>query len=418
MGAVSMIRSVHARKIMNSRGEETIEVEVETLGGRGRAAAPAGASRGMYEVIYYPEGGVDKSIERVERLVAPRLLGVDADDQEAVDSVLHEVDGTENFSQIGGNASYAVSIAAAVAAAASHRIPLFQALGKQASCQLPHPLGNVLGGGKHAGRGAPDIQEFLALPWRATTFREAYGAMVKVHKAVGERLERVDPTFTRGRGDEGGWAPRIDNSSALEVVVEAVEAVSAETGVEIRVGLDVAASSLWIEEKSIYRYASEEVSRDRGEQIDYIQGLIEKYKLAYVEDPVNENDFKGFAELTRRVKGCLICGDDIFVTNVKRLKMGVEKKAANATIIKPNQIGTLSDTYKTVELADKSGYRTVVSHRSGETCDSNLAHVAVGFGCPIIKTGVVGGERAAKLNELLRIEETLKGKGVMADLGR
>lgn len=416
MGSVSTIKSIHARKIMNSRGEETIEVEVETLGGRGIAAAPAGASKGKYEATYYPKGGVDESIERAEKLVAPRLLGVDADDQEAVDRVLHEVDGTENFSRIGGNASYAVSIAAAAAAASSHGMPLFRSLGKKASSQLPHPLGNVLGGGKHAGRGAPDIQEFLALPWRVTTFREAFRAVVKVHRAVGERLERVDPTFTRGRGDEGAWAPRIDNNAALEVVVEAVGAVSAETGVDIRVGLDVAASSLWMEEKGVYRYVGEGASRDWGEQIDYIQGLIEKYKLAYVEDPVHENDFEGFTELTRRAKGWLICGDDIFVTNADRLRRGIAEKAGNAIIIKPNQIGTVSDTYRTVELADKNGYKTVTSHRSGDTCDSSLAHLAVAFGCPIIKTGVVGGERVAKLNELLRIEEALKGRGRLADL--
>jgi len=414
--SVSIIKSIHARKIRNSRGQETIEVDVETLGGMGRAAAPAGASRGMYEAVDYPKGGVEESIRQIERLVAPRLLGIASDDQETVDRVLHEVDGTENFSKIGGNASYAVSIATAAAAASSHRMPLFRSMSRKSPSLLPHPLGNVIGGGKHAGRGAPDIQEFLVLPWRTSNFWEAYGVVTRVHKAVGERLEKIDPTFTRGRGDEGAWAPRINNIRALEVVAEVVEAISAETGVDTRVGLDVAASSLWVEEEKVYRYAGEGTTRDAGEQVDYIQGLVEKYKLSYVEDPVHENDFEGFAELTRKVEGCLICGDDIFVTNIERLKTGVKLKAANAIIIKPNQVGTLSDAYRAVELAEKNSYRTIISHRSGETCDHALAHLAVAFGCPIIKTGVAGGERAAKLNELVRIEEALRGSGGMAEL--
>ncbi|MEM3736962.1 MAG: enolase C-terminal domain-like protein [Candidatus Bathyarchaeia archaeon] len=417
MGSVSMIKAVHARKIFNSRGEETVEVEVETLSGKGRAAAPTGASRGKHEVAYYPEGGVDKSIDIIEKVVAPRLLGVNSDSQEAVDNALHEVDGTEDFRRIGGNASYAVSVAAAAAAASSHGIPLFRSLIKTQPL-LPHPLGNVIGGGKHAGRGAPDIQEFLVLPWRAETFSDAYKAMVKVHRAVGERLEKVDLTFTRGKGDEGAWAPRIHNHAALDVLVEAAERVSSESGVDVRVGLDVAASTLWVEERRVYNYVGEGVTRDEGEQVDYIKSLIEKFKLVYVEDPVHEDDFGGFAELTRSAKGCLICGDDLFVTNVNRLRKGIEEGAANAIIIKPNQIGTISDAYKAVELADKHGYKAVTSHRSGDTCDEHLAHLTVAFGCPIIKTGIVGGERVAKLNELLRIEETLKGRSPDGGTGK
>lgn len=412
----TIIEDVKARKILNSRGEATIEVEITTTDGFGVASAPSGASRGKAEAIAFPPGGVDEAIRKVEELIAPELIGLNADEQEEIDNILHELDGTENFANIGGNTAYAVSLAVADAAASSYNIPLFQYLGGYLACDLPYPLGNVLGGGKHALGKVPDIQEFLILPVGAPSFLAAAEANVKIHRKLRDLLIKVDPHFTGGKGDEGAWAPNISNEGALEVVSKACEEVSNEVGFECRVGLDVASSSLWNPEKQRYVYESEGVERDRGEQLEYILDLIERYGLIYVEDPFHEDDFEGFSELTSKVSGCLICGDDLFVTNVKRLSRGIERKAGNAIIIKMNQVGTLTDAWNATKLAREGGYVPVVSHRSGETPAFHIAHLAVGFSCPIIKTGVVGGERVAKINELICIEEMLGERAKMAKL--
>ncbi|MEM2167199.1 MAG: enolase C-terminal domain-like protein, partial [Candidatus Bathyarchaeia archaeon] len=380
------------------------------------ASAPSGASKGKAEAIAYPPGGVDEAIRKVEELIAPELIGMNADDQEEIDNLLREVDGTKNFANIGGNTAYAVSLAAADAAANSYNMPLFQYLGGYFACQLPYPLGNVLGGGRHALGKAPDIQEFLVLPVGAPNFMAAAEANVRVHRKVRDILAKVDPYFTGGKGDEGAWAPTLTNEKALEVVVRACEEVSSEVGFECRVGLDVASSSLWDPEKQRYIYVNEGVERDSGEQLEYILSLISKYRLIYVEDPFHEEDFESFRELTSKVRGCLICGDDLFVTSEERLKVGIEKGAGNAIIIKVNQVGTLTDTWRTIRLAKENNYVPIVSHRSGETTSFHIAHIAVGLGCPIIKTGVVGGERIAKINELIYIEEILGEKAKMARL--
>ncbi len=412
----TIIEDVKARKILNSRGEATIEVEITTTEGFGVASAPSGASKGKAEAVAFPPGGVDEAVKKVEELIAPELIGLNADEQEEIDDLLHELDGTENFMNIGGNTAYAVSLAVADAAANSYTIPLFQYLGGYLACNLPYPLGNVLGGGKHALGKVPDIQEFLVLPIGAPSFMAAAEANVKVHRRLRDLLVQVDPYFTGGKGDEGAWAPNISNEKALEVVSKACIEVSNEVGFECRAGLDVASSSLWDPKKQRYVYKNEGVERDSGEQLEYILDLIERYKLIYVEDPFHEEDFDSFSELTSKVSGCLICGDDLFVTNVKRLSIGIEKKAGNAIIIKMNQVGTLTDTWNTTKLAKESGYVPIVSHRSGETPASHIAHLAVGFSCPIIKTGVIGGERVAKINELIYIEEILGGKAKMARL--
>ena len=380
----------------------------------GRAAAPSGASRGKWEVVDYPSGGIDVSIKRLKD-ISKKFVKVNPADQEAVDLLLHSLDGSDNFSWLGGNASVAISMAVAKAAAAALGKPLFAHMGSGRS--LPYPLGNVLGGGKHAGKRAPDIQEFLSLPVGAKSMTEAIFTNVKVHKRIRELIEKKDATFTGGKGDEGAWAPNLNNEEALEALSKACEEVSQETGVLTRPCLDVAASSLFDEERGVYIYKREGVERDGGEQIDYITGLIKKYKIYYVEDPLHEEDFAGFAELTKKVgKKCLVCGDDLFVTNVERIKRGVEAGASNAVLIKPNQIGTLTDTLRAVKMAKDNRRVPVISHRSGETTDETIAHLAVAWGCPLIKTGVVGGERIAKLNELIRIEELLGAQARMQPL--
>jgi len=412
----TVIEEVAARRLFDSRGGETLEVDVLTVAGFGRASAPAGASRGRAEAVPYPEGGVDGAVRKVGELIAPELIGLDADDQEAVDRLLHEVDGTGNFGNIGGNTACAVSLAAADAAADSQGISLYRHLAGSLAQELPHPLGNVLGGGRHAGGKAPDLQEFLSIPLEAETFSEAAEANVKVHQRVRSLLQERDIAFTGGRGDEGAWAPNLDNQEALEVVAEACRRVSEETGVRCGVGVDVAASSLWDPGEGCYVYRREGVRRSPGEQLDLVRSLVERYRLVYVEDPLQEEDFRGFAELRKGVRGCLICGDDLFATSRKRLARGVKAGSANAIIIKVNQVGTLTDAWETAEAASRAGYTPVMSHRSGETTDTHLAHLAVAFHCPIIKTGVVGGERTAKINELIRIEETLGGRARLATL--
>jgi len=412
----TIIDEIHARRIFDSRGFDTIEVEVYTYGGFGSAGAPAGKSTGKFEVVSYPDGGVSKAVKLVSKLVSPKLIGMNTDEQEAIDGLLCKIDGSPNLSKIGGNTSIAISLAVAEAAASSHEIPLFQHLGGVAVTELPHPLGNVLGGGKHAGGKAPDIQEFLAIPVKADSFTQAAESNILVHRSVRERIEAVDGSFTGGKGDEGAWAPNLGNEEALEIVCASCEEVSSELGVEVRAALDVASSSLWDAKTGKYIYARDGVSRDQGEQIEYIRGLVEKYSLAFVEDPLHEEDFEGFAELCRGVKNCLVCGDDLFTTNIERLSRGIRLGSANSIIIKPNQIGTLTGALRAVKLAKSVGYVPVLSHRSGETVDVHPAHIAVGFGCPIIKVGVIGGERLAKINELIRIEETLGSAAKLAEL--
>jgi len=412
----TQIKKVTARKVFNIRGEETIEVDVTTNNGFGRASAPAGASRGKEEAVPYPEGGVDAAIKKVEGVIAPKLFGVDAQRQGEIDLLLHKTDGTQNFRNIGGNTSYAVSLAIAEATACSLGVPLFKHLAGRLASELPYPLGNVLGGGKHARARAPDIQEFLVLPVRVNSFWKAAKTNVLAHYKVGASLVKKDPTFTGGRTDEGAWAPNLKSEDALEIVVNASEEVSEETGIQCRVGLDMASSTLWNPKEKCYEYSRDGVKRDSGEQLDFVLGIIKKYNLGYVEDPFHEEDFTSFAELTKKVKDCLVCGDDLFVTNKNRLAKGIKLGTANATIIKGNQVGTLTDAWEATLLAQKAQYVTVMSHRSGETTEAHIAHLAVAFRCPVIKAGVVEGARVAIINELIRIEEMIGERAKMASL--
>ena len=412
----SIIEDLIARKIFNNRGEETIEVDVVTTTGFGRASAPAGKSRGKAEVVYYPTGGVDAALKKVDELIAPEMAGLNADFQEEIDDTLHEIDGTTNFKNIGGNTAFSISIANAEAAANSHSQLLFQFLGGTTATTLPYPLGNCISGGQHARGKSPDIQEFLALPHGAETFLEAATANAQIHRKIGEALRKKDKLFTAGKSDEGAWIANLTDEDAFEVIAKACEEVGNELDFECGFGIDMASSSLWNEKEHIYDYANEGKERDTGEQIEYVKELIEKYHLGYVEDPFHEEDFKSFAELTRQAKSCLITGDDLFTTNNERLSQGTKIGAANAIIIKVNQIGTLTDAMETIQNAQRHGYACVMSHRSGDTTDWHIAHLAVAFDCPIIKTGVVEGARIAKINELLRIEHFLGNRAQMADL--
>jgi len=397
---VTLVTDVALRRVLDSRGNATVEADVHTeSGGFGRAKAPSGASTGEYEAIELP---VQQAIARAREDAIPRLVGeVYAGDQRGVDAALRAADGTDDFSHIGANSAVAISMAAAKAGADVAGLPLFQHLGGTfRGNTFPVPLGNVIGGGEHAAE-ATAIQEFLAAPVGAPSVEEAVFANAAVHETAADVL--ADRGVACGKGDEGAWAPPVEDAVAFEVMAEAVETVSEEVGFEIRFGLDAAAAELYDAEAGGYVYGDR--VRDTDEQIEYVADLVREYGLAYVEDPLDEDDYGGFARLTERVGDrTLVCGDDLFVTNVSRLERGIEEGAGNSILVKPNQIGTLSDAVDAVELAVGAGYDPVISHRSGETEDTTIAHLAVATDAPYIKTGTVGGERTAKLNELIRIE--------------
>ncbi|WP_054847992.1 phosphopyruvate hydratase [Methanoculleus chikugoensis] len=398
---MTTIEQIILRTILDSRGNETVEAEIYTDCGFGRAAAPSGASTGTYEAKVRPPR---EAVEDAQKNLIPSLMGEDTRDQITFDALLRENDGTADFSSIGANVAVALSLACAKAAASSLDLELFRYLGGGTfAADTPLPLGNVIGGGAHAPN-ATSIQEFLVVPTGACGATEGVFVNAAVHKTVKKMLQEQGKLSGKG-GDEGAWAPAVSDIEAFEIITEAIAAVSDETNVEVRMGIDVAASEMWNGEQ--YRY--KDAARSREGQIAYMADLVDRYNLIYIEDPLFEEDFEAFADLTEQVGDrCLICGDDLFVTNVERITKGVEMGAANCVLIKPNQIGTLTDTFEAIRLAQENGMESVMSHRSGETTDATIAHLATAFGCIFLKTGVVGGgERIAKLNELIRIEELI-----------
>ncbi|MBI4258281.1 MAG: enolase [Thaumarchaeota archaeon] len=395
---------MESRLCYNSRGDQTIEVDVQVDKTLGRAIAPAGASVGKYESQAFPKGGVKETIRLLDKH-KHRIIGLDASNPHHLNAELRRIDGTNNYSKIGGSTVFALTVAAADAAAKAKGIPMFQFLAPKGPYYLPRPIGNVLGGGKHAGKATPDIQEFLVCATGAKNILDALHANTAVHKDLAKRLEKMDPNFTGGKGDEGAWAPRIRNEEALEVVYDSVRAVSDSTGIETRMGLDVAASSFWDKKKQVYHYVRSGVKKSTGEQVDYIVKVVKDYDLIYVEDPLHEEDFEGFAELTWKVRDAYIVGDDLLVTSSEKLRKAAKMGACNACILKVNQAGGLGDALRFAEAARKAKYVIITSHRSGDTPEPHIAHVAIATGSKMIKTGVVGGERVAKLNELIRISE-------------
>ena len=393
-----IIKDIKLRKIIDSRGNSTVEADISTNEGFGRAAAPAGASTGTFEAQAWPENNVDLGIRNARKKLIPLLTGIPANDQKAFDDIIKNEDGTKNLQNVGGNISVALSLACAKAAADSKNIPLFEHVSKTKSYSIPAPMSNVLGGGAHA-IGGTDIQEYLVTSFD-NDVNTAIETNAAVHKEVAKILKEKFPNIALGKGDEGAWVAPLENVEALELVTKAVDNVHKETGVEIRTGLDVAASEFYKNGKYVYK----EQTLTPEEQVDFMLGLIEEYDLHSVEDPLDQNDFQSWASLTDQTDS-LIIGDDLYVTNSDRLKQGIDMKSTNSILIKPNQIGTLTDTVKTVELAKNSDMATVISHRSGETTDTSIAHLGVAFESHAIKTGIMGGERIAKLNELIRISE-------------
>ena len=411
---MNFITDVYAREILDSRGNPTVEVDVVLTDGTiGRAAVPSGASTGAFEAVELRDGdktrymgkGVLKAVDNVNTLIAPEVEGLNPFDQPGLDRALIELDGTDNKGKLGANAILGVSLAAAKAAAESLGLPLYQYLGGVNAKELPVPLMNILNGGKHADNNV-DIQEFMIMPVGATCFAEALRMGTEVYHSLKDVLK--EKTLATAVGDEGGFAPSLEsNEDALLCIVDAIQRAGYIPGEQVALALDVAATELY--ENGTYNLAGEGVKKTSDEMIDYYEGLIERYPILSIEDGLDEEDWEGWRKMTERLGNRIqLIGDDLFVTNPERLARGIQEKCANSILIKLNQIGTLTETLDAIEMAKRAGYTAVVSHRSGETEDVTLAHVAVAVNAGMIKTGAPARtERVAKYNELLRIEEEL-----------
>ena len=417
---MSEITAVMAREILDSRGNPTIEVEVQTEGGRGRAAVPSGASTGEHEALELRDGdkkrylgkGVLKAVANVNQTLGPSVLGLDALDQAEVDRVLLETDGTPNKAKFGANAILGVSMAVARAAADVVGLPLWRYLGGVNARLLPTPLMNILNGGQHADNGL-EIQEFMIVPMGAPTFPEALRAGAEVFHALKAGLKKNG--LTTAVGDEGGFAPRLaNNEEALQYIVRAIEEAGYQPGKDIGLALDCAASEFFDKEKRTYTFDKKTVTGDQ--LIAIYAALTEKYPLLSIEDGCAEDDWESWKKLTDKLGAKVqLVGDDLFVTNVERLKRGIDTKTANAILVKVNQIGSLTETLDTIRMAHGAGFRSIISHRSGETEDSFIADLAVATNAGQIKTGSLSrSDRVAKYNQLLRIGFELGAGAVYA----
>jgi len=399
------ITSVRGRIVFNSRGSKTIEIDVVTdTKFTGRACAPSGASVGKFEAQSFPENKAEKALIAFNAN-SKKFVGLQAENLHAVFDALRSIDRTDNYATIGGSVAYALSIAAVDSAAKALNIPLFKLLKPGKPYRFPFPLGNILGGGAHAGPGTPDIQEILACPVGAKSIVEALEMNFKLHAETRKVIESIDRRFTYGRGDEGAWAPNVNNDRALEIVEKAVKNCGYTLGRDMAIGIDFASSSFWDEKKGVYDYVRQGVKRDTGEQIEFVSRLVRDYKLVYAEDPVHESDFESMAVLTKKNQKTLVTGDDMLVTNAGKVIQAVKYGACSGAILKVNQAGSLYDAMKFAEECKKNAIRIITSHRSGESVDSHISHIAVATGSKMIKTGVLGGERVAKLNELVRLVE-------------
>ncbi|HZF06143.1 MAG TPA: phosphopyruvate hydratase [Patescibacteria group bacterium] len=412
---MSAITGVYGREILDSRGNPTVEVEVQLESGAwGRAAVPSGASTGKREAVELRDGdtqryggkGVSRAVSNVEETIAPEIDGMEASEQAAVDQALLELDGTPNKSALGANAILAVSLAVARAAADDAGLPLYAYLGGVGGRLLPVPLVNVINGGAHADNGI-DFQEFMLVPAGADSFGNAIRMAVEVFHALKETLK--EKKLGTGLGDEGGFAPALgSNVGALDFMMQAIERAGYRPGDDIALALDVAASE-FAQDNGRYRLRREGVTLDSEELISRYEAIVDRYPVVSIEDGLGEDDWAGWAMLTRRLGGRVqLVGDDLFVTNPAIIQQGIAKGLANAVLVKVNQVGTLTETLDAIELAKRAGYGTVISHRSGETEDTFVADLAVAVNAGQIKTGSVArSERTAKYNQLLRIEEEL-----------
>ncbi len=399
------ITSIKGRVLYNSRGSKTIEVDITSDEKfLGRVCAPSGASVGKYEAVSFPDGKPEMSLELLNNN-SEKFIGSDSSDLKSIHDIIKTIDDSENYSKIGGACAFAITISATESAAKADNVPLYKIINQDNNLKFPFPIGNILGGGAHAGPGTPDIQEILVVPTGAKTIRDAIDMNLTVHKELRNLIQKDDPSFTNGRGDEGGWAPKYENEKALEMSVNAIESLGHTLGKEVSLGVDFASSTQWNEESKKYVYDRAGFENDSGQQIDFASKIIEKYKLIYAEDAVHEEAFDDMSELTKKFPNVMITGDDLTVTNKNILRKAIDTKACNAAILKVNQAGSLYDALEFAKLSDQNNIKLITSHRSGESTDSHISHIGIGTGSKLLKVGVVGGERVAKLNELIRISE-------------
>jgi len=402
---LTKISSIEGRILYNSRGSKTIEIDVKSDGKfLGRVCAPSGASVGKYEAVSFPNGKPEESL-RIIKENSQKFIGLESSDLKGIHDTLKSLDNSTNYSKIGGALAFAVTIASMESASKAAEQPLFKILSPESSFKFPFPIGNILGGGVHAGPGTPDIQEILICATGSKTIEDAIETNLSVHKELRHVLEKEDPNFTNGRGDEGGWAPKLENQKALEVSAKACENLGFTLGKEVSLGVDFASSTQWNEEKQKYVYDRAGFENSTGEQIDFAANIIEKYKLIFAEDAVHEEAFEDMAELTAKFPNTLVTGDDLIVTNKEILTKAISLKSCNAAILKVNQAGSLYDALKFADVANQNNIRLITSHRSGESIDSQIVHIGIATKSKMLKVGIVGGERIAKLNELLRLSE-------------
>ena len=400
---MSKITSIEGRVLFNSRGSKKIEVDVKSDNKfLGRVCAPSGASVGKYEATSFPNGGPEESLKILTQN-SQKFIGLDSSDLKTIHETLKSLDNSNNYSVIGGALAFAVTIASMESASKSLEQPLFKTLSTDSEFKCPFPLGNILGGGAHAGPGTPDIQEILICATGSKTIEDAIETNLAVHKELRKVLEKEDPNFTTGRGDEGGWAPKLENQKALEVSAKACENLGFTLGKEVSLGVDFASSTQWNEEKEKYLYDRAGFENSTGEQIDFAADIIDKFKLIYAEDAVHEEAFEDMAELTAKFPNTLVTGDDLTVTSKDILTKAINQKACNAAILKVNQAGSLHDALEFANVANQNNIKLITSHRSGESTDSQISHIGIATKSKMLKVGVVGGERVAKLNELLRL---------------
>ena len=400
-----IITDIRARMIFNSRGAKTIEVDIISDDKfLGRASSPSGASVGKHEAQSFKENNPEKSLDELNKNLS-KFIGIESQDPRATYDILKNIDNSENYSKIGGSVAYAISLASVESASKALEIPLFKLLKPSGDYKFPYPLGNILGGGSHAGPGTPDIQEYLICPIGASNIIEAIEINIKVHTQLKTILEKLDNNFTYGRGDEGAWAPNLNNDQALEVVEKAVSDSGYDSGKDVAIGIDFASSSFWNEKNKSYEYLRQGLVRSPNEQIDFVNNLIDKYHLMYVEDPVHEEDFEGMSIINKNNPECLITGDDMLVTNKNRVKESMKYKSCSGAILKVNQAGSLYDALEFANECNKNHIKLITSHRSGESIDSHISEIAIATSSKLLKTGVIGGERVAKLNQLVRLVE-------------
>ena len=402
---MSKITSIKGRIIYNSRGSKTIEVDITSENKfLGRVCAPSGASVGKYEAVSFPNEKPEESLRMLNEN-AQKFIGLESSDLKTIHETLRSIDQSLDYSKIGGALAFAVSIASMESASKSSNLPLFQTLSSESSFKFPFPLGNILGGGAHAGPGTPDIQEILICSIGTKTIRDAIETNLAVHKELRHILEKEDPSFTNGRGDEGGWAPKLKNEKALELSAKACENLGFTLGKEVALGVDFASSTQWNEEKQKYVYERAGFVNSSEQQIEFAADIIKKYKLIYAEDAVHEEAFEDMAELTAKFPNTLVTGDDLTVTNKDILTKAINTKSCNAAILKVNQAGSLYDAFEFAKVANQNNIKLITSHRSGESTDSHITHIGLATKSKMLKVGIVGGERVAKLNELIRLSE-------------